>query len=52
MSEELLEDGTHVIAFGIEIYDMLNVPFMMLSSSINDLMEIVANKARDRKSVV
>lgn len=45
MSEEQLEDGTRVIDFGIEIYDMLNVPFM-LSSSINDLMEIVANKAR------
>lgn len=45
MSEELLEDGTYEIDFGAEIYDRLNVPFMP-NSSINDLMEIVANHAR------
>lgn len=45
MSEELLEDGTHVIDFGAEIYDRLNAPFMP-NSSINDLMEIVANHVR------
>lgn len=45
MSEGLLEDGAYEIDFGAEIYDRLNAPFMP-NSSINDLMEIVANHAR------